>query len=197
MENPKKVAWNDFAKQIRIKFNEVDRRVMKIKFFHYLRFLFCDRYRKGLLMCMDSLFRFETTRKNFGLRMMFNRNIDVLKKEKVLSFFSGFLNKFFKNQERKHKRIGITHMGKVVQAQKRVLSQSLILEQLLGRLIKKRVHTIFVSLYKATKLNFLMSKEREKYIRSLRLQGAVIFCSVLKNVMSRYWAHRSRHTLTY
>lgn len=148
-------------------------------------------------MCMDSLFRFETTRKNFGLRMMFNRNIDVLKKEKVLSFFSGFLNKFFKNQERKHKRIGITHMGKVVQAQKRVLSQSLILEQLLGRLIKKRVHTIFVSLYKATKLNFLMSKEREKYIRSLRLQGAVIFCSVLKNVMSRYWAHRSRHTLTY
>jgi len=42
-----------------------------------------------------------------------------------------------------------------------------------------------------------MSKEREKYIRSLRLQGAVIFCSVLKNVMSRYWAHRSRYTLTY
>ena len=197
LRNPKKVAWCDFAKQLRIKFNGVDARVQKYKFFRYLRFLYSDRYRKGLLTLLDSLHRFEVTRKNFSLRMMFNKNIDVLKREKILSFFSGFLNKLLKNQERKNKRIGLTHMNRIVTNQKRVLSESLILEQLLSRLIKKRVHTIFVSLYKATKLNFLMSKEREKYIRSLRLQGAVIFCSVLKNVMSRYWAHRSRHTLTY
>jgi len=52
--------------------------------------------------------------------MMFNKNIDILKKEKVLSFFAGFLNKLFKNQDRKNKRIGLTHMNRVVTNQKRV-----------------------------------------------------------------------------
>lgn len=98
--------------------------------------------------------------------MIFAKNIDTLKKEKLLAFFTGFLNKFFKNMERKNKRDGVSHMVQVINKDKRVLSDCLILEQLLSRLMRKRCHTVFVSLYKATKLNFLMSKEREKYIRS-------------------------------
>jgi len=48
LDNPKYIAWCDFAKQIRIKFNEVNKRAQKFKFLRYIRFLYCDRYRKGL-----------------------------------------------------------------------------------------------------------------------------------------------------
>ena len=38
LEDPKSVAWCDFAKQIRIKFDQVDDRVHKYKFYRFLRF---------------------------------------------------------------------------------------------------------------------------------------------------------------
>lgn len=48
LDNPVRVAWCDFAKQIRIKFNEVNFRCLRYHWFQRFKLFYSDRYRNGM-----------------------------------------------------------------------------------------------------------------------------------------------------
>jgi hypothetical protein len=151
--------------------------------------------RRSFSHMFEALMRAEKRQKNQGLRSIFSQNVNLLKYQKLCTYFAGLFSKLVKSQRRRNLQLAITNLKHENKMNKIRIHNTKALTARLTNMFFKAKQEAFRKIYMVPAVQELFNFERDKYERSVRLRGALKIGNSFANYYKKFLFERVRKTL--
>lgn len=165
------------------------------KLFSYLKLKHHWAIRRAFSHMFEALARAERRQKNHALRSIFSQNVNLLKYQKLCTYFAGLFSKLIKSQRRRNLQLAMTNLKHEKKMNKIRMHNIKALTARLTNLIFKVKQDAFRKIYMVPAVQELFNFERDKYERSVRLRGALKIGNTFANYYKKFLFERVRKTL--
>ena len=196
-QNPKKLAIIQGLKKLKNQARDIEKRIWGKRLISHLKIKNNRAIRKGLSNMFDALAKYERRVKIGVFRNIFGQNIDLLKYQKLCTYFAGLFGRLVKSNRRRNLEYCFEQIKKLNHFAKIRKANAKAMVTKLARIVSSLKGDVFKKLTMVPAVQEMFDHERNKYERSIKLRGALKVGNSMAVYYRKFLFEKVRKTFSF